>query len=97
MNSGARHDLSHICFEGKPPARRLRSSPRGGRPTAFSAAMPAPEERLDHFIAWVLGRAGLDAAAYRTQPLHRRLPACLRAMKVRSTHAARGLIEQKPA
>ena len=56
----------------------------------------APRERLDDFISWVLGRAGLDAAAYRAQPLHRRLPACLRAMKVGSTHAARALLERKP-
>ena len=58
--------------------------------------VPPPEEPLDEFIAWVLGCGGLDAAAYRSQPLHRRLPACLRALKVRSTHAARALLERKP-
>jgi chemotaxis methyl-accepting protein methylase len=43
-----------------------------------------------------LGCAGLDAAAYRAQTLHRRLPACLRGLKVRSTRAARELVEQEP-
>ena len=58
--------------------------------------MPLAEERLDDFIAWVLGRAGLDAAAYRPQPLNRRLPACLRALKVHSPHAAREMLERGP-
>lgn len=62
----------------------------------MAIAAPAPEEHLDEFIAWVLGRGGLDAAAYRPQSLHRRLPACLRAMKVRSPHAARELLARKP-
>ena len=89
MNSSARRDLSYISFEGKTPTR-------GTCGTVLTAAPHAPEERLDDFISWVLGRAGLDAAAYRPQPLHRRLPACLRAMKVHSTHAARELLERKP-
>ena len=55
-----------------------------------------PQERPDEFIAWTLDRAGLDAAAYRPQPLVRRLPACLRVLKVRSPHAARKLLERKP-
>jgi chemotaxis methyl-accepting protein methylase len=58
--------------------------------------MPIAEEELDGFISWILGRAGLDATAYRTQPLHRRLPACLRSLKVPSTAAARELLERKP-
>ena len=52
--------------------------------------------RRGEFIAWVLGCAGLDAAAYRPQPLERRLPACLRALRVDSPHAARELLERKP-
>jgi len=64
----------------------------------IAAAAIASEERPDDsiFISWVMERAGLDAAAYRSQPLHRRLPSCLRAMKVRSTRAARELLERKP-
>jgi chemotaxis methyl-accepting protein methylase len=96
MNNSGSRDLSHIRFEGKTPNRLPLS---WGRATSslFPATVPrAPEERLDDFVAWVLGRAGLDAAAYRTQPLERRLPACLRAMNVHSTQAARALLERKP-
>jgi chemotaxis methyl-accepting protein methylase len=96
MNSSASRDLSHICFEGKKLARRPCSCPPGACITALADAPHAPAERLDDFVSWVFCRAGLDAAAYRTPPLDRRLPACLRAMKVRSTQAARELLERKP-
>jgi chemotaxis methyl-accepting protein methylase len=88
-------DLSHIRFEGQTPSRPRPSWARGTYRT-ITAARHSPEERLDDFISWVLGRAGLDAAAYRPQPLARRLPACLRALKVHSPHAARQLLERKP-
>jgi chemotaxis methyl-accepting protein methylase len=96
MNRGARHDLSHIMFEGKAPTRPQFSHAYGTRSPVLAAAPHAREERLDVFISWVMGRAGLDAAAYRAEPLNRRLPACLRAMKARSTHAGRQLLEEKP-
>jgi chemotaxis methyl-accepting protein methylase len=51
---------------------------------------------VDKFIAWVLDRAGLDAAAYRARPLQRRLGACLRALKVHSTRAAGQLLAKEP-
>jgi chemotaxis methyl-accepting protein methylase len=97
MHSSARPELSHICFEGKTPARPGRPARREACGTALRAPLPAAEGRLDEFTAWVLGRAGLDAAAYRTQPLERRLPACLRALKAGSAHAARELLERKPS
>jgi chemotaxis protein methyltransferase CheR len=96
MNNSARHDLRHVSFAGKAPTRPPLSGVRGTCSTVLPAAPHTPAERLDDFISWVLGRAGLDAAAYRTQPLHRRLPACLRALKVHSPHAARELLERKP-
>ena len=96
VNSSARHDLSHISFQGKTPPRRRSSAARGICGPLLAAVPHDPEQGLDDFIAWALGRAGLDAAAYRPQPLRRRLPACLRAMKVHSTHAARQLLERKP-
>ncbi len=66
----------------------------------FPPPAPRPvesEERLDEFVAWVLMRSGLKVSAYRTHPLHRRLPACLRQLKVPSTAAARELLESRPA
>jgi chemotaxis methyl-accepting protein methylase len=85
-----------VRFEGSPPQRRQRSGVPGICRTALAAVPRAAEGQADDFIAWVLGRAGLDAAAYRTQPLDRRLPACLRAIQVRSPRAARELLERKP-
>ena len=95
MNTGAKHDLSHISFAGTGPARPQRSGAHAAH-AASAAATPVSEEPLDEFISWVLGRAGLEAAAYRVQPLQRRLPACLRVLKVNSTHAARELLERRP-
>ena len=100
MNS-ARRDLTHICFAGKTPTSQ-RPAAREVRRTALAGSRQVEnlshnaDERLDEFIAWVLGQAGLDAAAYRPQPLNRRLPACLRAMKVGSARAARDLLLRKP-
>ncbi len=51
---------------------------------------------MDEFVAWVLCRAGLNSRSYRVQPLHRRIPACLRALKAPSPLAARILIEHQP-
>jgi chemotaxis methyl-accepting protein methylase len=97
MNGSVRHDLSYISFEGKQPARPTHvSSCCDMRGPVSATVMPVAEEQLDGFISWVLGRAGLDATAYRTQPLHHRLPACLRSLKVPSTAAARELLERKP-
>lgn len=90
------HDLSYISFEGKVSTRPQRPAATGACSPALAVPAAAPEARLHDFISWVLGRTGLDAAAYRPQPLHRRLPACLRALKVYSPLAARELLERKP-
>ena len=97
MKNGGGHDLSHIGFEGKTAARRMRLRARGACLAAPATAAPVAEDRVDDFVNWVLDCAGLEAAAYRTQALHRRLPACLRALKVRSTRAARERVEREPA
>jgi chemotaxis protein methyltransferase CheR len=46
------------------------------------------QEPLHALVAWVLESAGLSADAYRTAPMHRRLPACLRTLKVSSISEA---------
>lgn len=87
------HDLSHVRFHGVASNRR---QPRHRRAPNIPVTRQVADEPLDLFIAWVLTRSGLDATAYRTQPLHRRLPACLRQLKVATTDAAQTLIERKP-
>ena len=84
---GTEGDTSCAVADGTPPA--------SGYPES-AAFLAGPRTPSDDFIAWVLGLAGLDAAAYRAGPLARRLPACLRTLKVGSTAAARELLERRP-
>jgi chemotaxis protein methyltransferase CheR len=94
MDRTTARNLNHIDFEGTTPARARRFSGLG----ANCATLPAPpaEVSSDDFLRWVLRRAGLDAAAYRAEPLRRRLPACRRVLKVHSVGAARELLEHQP-
>ncbi len=50
----------------------------------------------EEFARWVLEFAGLNAGAYRSQPLIRRVPACLRALGVPNESAARAKLRQDP-
>ena len=56
----------------------------------------SPSGPPDGLLAWVIERAGLDCGAYRHSPLQRRLPACLRALRVHSAAEARRLLEHRP-
>jgi chemotaxis protein methyltransferase CheR len=51
---------------------------------------------LDPLIAWLLGRAGLKSSAYRPTAMQRRVPACLRQLRVDSVESARALLERRP-
>jgi len=46
----------------------------------------------DAFLIWLLDRSGLEGASYRLETLRRRLPSCLRALRVRSVTEARRLL-----
>lgn len=90
-------DLRHVCFEGKLAAGNGQMARRSSRPPTVSAHSPLPPTEPAHgFVAWIINRAGLDANFYRHGPLLRRLPACLRMLRVRSTEEARGVLEQRP-
>jgi chemotaxis methyl-accepting protein methylase len=89
--------LRHVCFEGKQATLpRREAAPKTCRLCGPSRAPLATAQRRDRFIDWVIGRAGLDAGLYRGEPLLRRLPACLRTLKVRSVEDARKLLEDRP-
>jgi chemotaxis protein methyltransferase CheR len=63
-------------------------SPPSSRPMPrFTEELPHSENNL-RFVRTVLTTAGLNASAYRLAPLVRRIPACLRAMKVGGQEAA---------
>ncbi len=97
MTTGAKFDLRHVCFEGKQaPLPRREAPPRICRLCGPSRAPLVTTEPSDGFLDWVIGRAGLDATLYRGEPLLRRLPACLRTLKVRSVEEARKLLEDRP-
>ena len=97
MMTGAKFDLRHVCFEGKPAAlSRREASPQTCRLCGPRRAPQATAERRDSFIDWIIGRAGLDAALYRGEPLLRRLPACLRTLRVRTVEDARKLLDERP-
>jgi len=86
--------LEHVFFEGELALRPRR--PLRAVPAVRPRVSPSSVEPLDGFISWALTRGGLCPAAYRPGPLHRRLPACLRALKVSTPGQARRLLEQQP-
>jgi len=49
------------------------------------------------FVSYLFGAAGLDARAYRTETLRRRICACLRALGASSPRGARQALEQDPS
>jgi chemotaxis protein methyltransferase CheR len=92
-------NLRHVRFggartPGRSPAMRTARSASVSRhadPPVVPGATPGAE-----FAAWVLARAGLDPADYRSDPLARRVPACLRALRVDSVAGARVRLETSP-
>lgn len=89
-------DIRHITFAGAIPT---------GCPCAGRLIFPRPSlaERgteesppLDAFSKWLLTRAGIDPAAYRPLSLLRRLPACLRQLRVGTPEAALRLLQRDP-
>ncbi len=90
-------DLRHVCFEGKRPFEGRRAfSQSTRRNLRHPHVRPPTTEPADGFVDWIIRRAGLDAGRYRHRPLLRRLPACLRTLKVHSTEEARELLKNRP-
>ncbi|MGD0231526.1 MAG: CheR family methyltransferase [Syntrophorhabdales bacterium] len=90
-------DLRHVYFEGKRTFRNGGNRKPGNHDPSVQPAAPVsdPSPKLPG-IAWILEKGGLDASAYRSEPLARRLPACLRAIKARSMDHAREILENRP-
>ncbi len=93
-------DLAHISFTGTDPAlprvhtltrQRKHARNPGRRPLTAS-----PAETLDPFVGSILRQLGVNPAIYRTQPLQRRLSACLRHLRVPSVQAAEALLQRRP-
>jgi chemotaxis protein methyltransferase CheR len=72
-----------------------------GRPSARTARAPRVEPELSpeeqRLLDAAFDRAGLDAAAYRTGPFRRRMPAVLRAIRAPSADQAAARLAAQPA
>ncbi len=89
--------LRHVKFVGRPVLTVPRLPDRTERLPLTAGYPPAHQsERPGQFISWVFQRAGLAVDSYRGEPLHRRLPACLRALHTETEARARQLLEQRP-
>src|SRR5439155_919820 len=75
--------------------RRVDLAPREERATRSTHGAFRPEDGA--FVRWLFRGAGLDARHYRAETLRRRLPSCLRALRVSSSTEARRLLRGAPA
>lgn len=89
----------HVLFRGATPVGRDRRKPAMvPRPTSLPPTLPQPvEDAGTLFLRRILAQAGLNPLLYRKAPLVRRLPACLRALRVETCAAAERLFAAKPA
>lgn len=98
---GGTFDLRHVSFEGtnapRVPRRTAALHPAIVRLHAHTGAAHPPDAgAADGFARWLLRAGGLNAGIYRTASLERRIPACLRALNVRSIAAAREILKAEP-
>jgi len=89
----------HVLFHGVTSVRNERKKPTL---TTRPALPPLPRAEATGdvsilFLRRILMQAGLNPLLYRTAPLVRRLPACLRALRVDTCAAAEQLLAAKPA
>ena len=90
-------DLRHVYFEGKRTSGTVGNRKPGNHEPSAQPSAPVSDHTPEHpGIAWILEQGGLDLSAYRREPLARRLPACLRAIKARSMDHAREILENRP-
>jgi chemotaxis methyl-accepting protein methylase len=75
--------------------RQPQGAPADAGPSPAAPTEPlAPE--VESFLRWLLSRAGLSFRHYKPETLVRRLPACLRALRVGSVGQARALLQRQP-
>ena len=99
----------HVVFTGRRSGSPLNLAPQSASASSGSitevVAAPTARDPAAHrlaadeaaFVDWIFDLAALDARAYRPETLSRRLPACLRALRVNSIAKARRAVEGDPA
>lgn len=87
----------HVVFGGTSWTRARTAVNLGVSPAVVDrepdAAADGEEEAL---LRWIFEASGLDRRQYRAQAIRRRVPACLRALRVRSPAQARLALEMHP-
>ncbi|MCW1923097.1 hypothetical protein OKA05_11080 [Luteolibacter arcticus] len=88
----------HVYFRGLNPvgSKRKNDAIRPPQPPALTGPQ-SPKDADTRFLRRILAQAGLSPALYRAAPLVRRLPACLRALRVECSAAAERLLAANPA
>lgn len=86
-------DLSHVRFHAPGRVPKLARPTRAAKTTHPSIDVGPAVYGLP---ATVLTAAGLDPQAYRTAPLRRRVPACIRAVRAESETAAQTRLDRDP-
>ena len=92
--------FQHVFFRGAPATgRELKKPSVVVRPVSPPppARPQSAEDSTTRFLRRILMQAGLNPLLYRSAPLVRRLPACLRALRVDTCSAAEQLLATKPA
>jgi len=88
-----------VVFEGtsKRASTERRSARIPGNAVAQHQTRECHSLAEKEFVRRMLACAGLNAYAYRLTPLVRRIPACLRALRVSSVDQAQVLLQESPA
>src|SRR5947209_1556882 len=84
-----RHVVIPSEAKHRPKVLNIATSAKGAAEPPSSLS-----EENTELLDWLFRRVGLDLACYRSETLNRRLPACLRALRARSSAEARWLLEQ---
>ncbi len=89
----------HVVFPADPRGRKriVNFAAPEELPLPPTHASPVLGPDSASFLHWLFARAGLEARLYRTETLQRRLPACLRMLRVRTPTQARHLLEGNAA
>lgn len=95
-------NLNYVSFVGenlpRTPSRVAIGVPR--RSVQFLSDFPRRAHEVEHppdpFVSWLLERAGVHPGTYRPGVLARRVPACLRSLRVGDPQAAQSLLADRP-
>lgn len=88
-------DLRHISFEGT-ESGRVPAVTHAKREALANSRRRSEQAEPHPLFTWLFGKCGLDIRAYRSPALDRRLPACLRLLRVPTAESARALLESRP-